>query len=101
MSEEIKIPRKLVVRKDAFHAALYRACIGIHAVGIIVKGEDKDGTLFSFEPDPAFLPKTVGKFTTRTMKALREELVRRIPRDLYMAILEKDPPNVVTLGALD
>lgn len=98
VSETTQIPKRLTVKPDG-HENSWRVCIGPQRVGLVYKevNREKRTTSFTFEPDAAAFARcrvdAPKGFSTRTMKDLRIELTRRIPRDDYMKILEAPLPG--------
>lgn len=80
-------PKRLKVTFDRT-TGTYLVWIGEHWVGSVQKEKIQDGQTFTFSSGREDMP---GEFTCRRMKNIREELVRRIPRDKYMEILEAKP----------
>jgi len=82
MSEEFRKPKHLHVRKQGADA--YDVFIGLHKVGVVSLGQDK-GVTYTWKSQREDMP---ASFTVRRMTEMKQELTRRISRDLYMSILD-------------
>lgn len=94
---KLPVPRRMVVSKDKLHEDLYRVRIGPHTIGDINRTLGKEKRLYTFEPDLRKFPPgfSIKAFSTGAMHELKQELVKRIPRDIYMQILEAAPEGSI------
>jgi hypothetical protein len=75
-------PKHLHVRSTSPHG--YDVLIGVHKVGVVMKEHSK-GVVYTWGSERSDMP---APFSVKRMVDMKQELTRRISRDLYMSILE-------------